>query len=393
MFNKSTPPNYITFEDPEVWRIICGRYGDTNETVITEGENNTVNITVTLVQRRNTTVIKRTIISTQENVDNSQGDYTVGTTTEPVGITKRQCAAVTGFPDRFFLNNKTIVSFNELKYFTNLHEISYQCFDGCSNLTDIDLVNVTRYINCAFRNASKVVVHNFSAPTYLGSDAFQDSGITYIDYSNYTVVPTVAIKSKLVTVTLNPNTTSIPGSFLGCSNLENINVPDTVTNLGNMCFSGCNKIKLYKLPDSLKTTGYRIFGNCPNLLYAGFMNTDLTTFGGDLVRKGSATPKLIGITLPNTVTSVALANFVYTPKFLRCYATTPPTATNTVSGGSVRIFENIYVPDDSVDLYKAANIWSNYANIIHPMSQWTTDAQTNNWQDVQSGLVWDRVEE
>lgn len=31
MFNKSTPPNYITFEDPRVWEICAYRWGDTTE--------------------------------------------------------------------------------------------------------------------------------------------------------------------------------------------------------------------------------------------------------------------------------------------------------------------------------------------------------------------------
>lgn len=394
MLNRSTPPVYIPFEDPEVWRIICENYGDTNETVITEGENNTVNITVTLVQKRNRLVTKRTVISTQENVDNSQGTYTVGTTTEPVGITKKQCEAVTAFPSNFFKNNTDITSFMELKYFINMHTMSYDCFDGCTNLTDVDLSNVTDLRDYAFRYTSNLIVHNLGAVSSIGKESFRSSGITYIDLSNISVPQGIGY-SKLITVILNNNLTSLlQNLFYSCYNLENINLPDTITSIGDSCFAGCNKIKLYKLPDSLEYLGYRMFNGCNDLLYAGLMNTNLTTFRGDIVRKGAGTPKFIGLTLPATVTTLYLGNYYYTPDFLRCYATTPPTATDTVSGQSTpTTFKNIYVPDASVDLYKAADIWSKYADIIYPMSQWATDAQTNGWQDVQSGLVWDREEQ
>lgn len=42
------------------------------------------------------------------------------------------------------------------------------------------------------------------------------------------------------------------GAFYNISDLEDINLPDTITSVGDSCFYGCSKLKLNKLPDSLQ---------------------------------------------------------------------------------------------------------------------------------------------
>lgn len=399
MFNKSTPPAYVTFADPIVWTTMCERYGDYDEVVITDNGDDTVDIVTTYKSMRNGSLVKSVVTDTQTNVDNSGGTYTAGTTKRMIGISKRQCAAVTSFPNKVFKSNTSITSFDELIYFTSLHSIGEEWFDMCSNLESIDFSNITTLGKCCFRNCSKLVPKNMSYFTSVATSALNNTAIEYIDISNFSTLPVQAWFTgctKLVTVVLSPNITSIPNNyFLDCINLENVNLNDNITSIGSDVFQKNNKLKIYKLPNSLQSLGAQAFNNCSNLQYIGALNTALQTYGRDQVRKGSTgTPKLIGVTLPSTVTSVGLGNYAYTPKFLRVYATAVPTATDTVMGGSAGsgVFQNIYVPDSAVNDYKAANVWSTYASRIYPMSQWATDAQTNDWQDIQSAIVWDRNE-
>lgn len=76
------------------------------------------------------------------------------------------------------------------------------------------------------------------------------------------------------------------------------------------------------------------------------------------------------INIPSKVTT--FANYVFTGctglQIILCYPSTPPTI-------QAYTFQNVsgifYVPDESVDAYKAANRWSSFASRIHPLSEYT----------------------
>ena len=54
-------------------------------------------------------------------------------------------------------------------------------------------------------------------------------------------------------------------AFEGCSNLQTINLPDTITTIGGSCFRNCTKINNVKLPSNLKTLNGQTFAGCTNL--------------------------------------------------------------------------------------------------------------------------------
>ena len=99
------------------------------------------------------------------------------------------------------------------------------------------------------------------------------------------------------------------------------------------------------IPDSVTKIGDCAFGNC----------VGLTT-----------------ITIPDSVTEVSCYAFEYCSHLTSvfCERTTPPTAN--FYGDSWDAFENnaadrkIYVPTDSVDAYKSADGWKEYADSIEP---------------------------
>lgn len=126
MYNKSLPPAYLAFAGNEIWTRLCCAFGDFEETAVTVNADETVNITTSFVSMKNTSETKRIVLSTQTNVDNTGGTYTEGTTKTPVGITMKQCAAVTDFRRSFYpVLTDTPLSgtepFNEFKYFSGFN--------------------------------------------------------------------------------------------------------------------------------------------------------------------------------------------------------------------------------------------------------------------------------
>lgn len=150
MYNKAVPPTYLTFEDAEAWRLCCINWGDYNETVITAGDNNTVDIVVTFKSKLNNTIKKSIIIDTQEGVDNSQGTYIEGTITEAIGITQKQCDAVTSWGTVF--RYTTAVSLNDLAKFNNVASIANYAFADSPNLYSIVLPAKVTSINNNYGN-------------------------------------------------------------------------------------------------------------------------------------------------------------------------------------------------------------------------------------------------
>lgn len=257
MFNKSTPPNYLTFEDSTMWEYCCVHWGDYNETVITDNGNNTVNIVTTFKSMKNLTVKKSVVISEQNNVDNSQGTYTAGTTKEPVGITIKQCEAVTLFPHapQALTNLGSFTSFNEFKYFKNI---------------------TTSNVNNLF----------------------------------YGLRTLVSVECPPVTWTSNNGCYQW---FRDCAALRHLVLPK-VANYTNYCFSYCGAEELDFSENTRKIT------NFPR--------------GNDNL------------------------------KVIICRATTPPEMTAGQANAWPATLEHIYVPAESIDLYKAATVWSTKADLI-----------------------------
>jgi len=120
-----------------------------------------------------------------------------------IGITEDLAAEVTSLPS--FTDNTNITSFNELHYFTKVKTITANQFKGCTNLTSIDLSNITT----------------------LYENAFQSSGITHADLSNLkTIYGNEQFKNctSLIDIVYPSNTYVSNGMFYGCTNLTSIGV-------------------------------------------------------------------------------------------------------------------------------------------------------------------------
>ena len=226
-------------------------------------------------------------------------------------VSIEEAAAVTDI-GTLFQSNTSITSFDEFKYFTGVQTLGV-AFNGCSNLTSICLPP-------------------------------------------------------------NINTTIADGCFANCTNLRTVDLNlYSKWGLGKL-FNGADYIEFKVNPESTFYVNDGVLFNKPD--------NSLVFFS-----KGKITPKykvpngttgvwgwafsysyIEEIDFPDTITT--LDSFAYNAKGLKTLifrSVNPPSFSR---GGQINISCPIYVPNESVDLYKTVEGWSRYADRIKPLSEY-----------------------
>ena len=223
---------------------------------------------------------------------------------------------------------------------------------------------------------------------------------------------------RLTSVTIGNSVTTIGGSaFIGCSGLTSVTIPDGVTTIGSHAFEYCSSLTSITIPDSVTAIGDNPFYGCLDLtaFYGKFASDDnrslivdgvLNSFAigcgateytipdgvseigygafyscrsltsitipdgvttiGDSAFNNCDGPR--SITIPNSVTTIGNSAFAWGRlTSLYCSATTPPNmGSNVFYNSDIRSLTDIYVPRASVEAYKTAENWSEYADLIQP---------------------------
>ena len=197
---------------------------------------------------------------------------------------------------------------------------------------------------------------------------------------------------SLTSVTIPDSVTEIGiQAFGSCTSLTSITIPDSVTEIGNYAFTYCSSLESVTIGNSVTSIGDRAFISCPSLkaFYGKFASADNRCLIVDGVLDSFATgcgateykipdsvtsiedgafygcTSLTSVTIPDSVTKIEDWAFGDCESLTNVYCkpTTPPTGGNYMFSGNAS-GRKIYVPRNSINAYKSASYWSNYASDI-----------------------------
>ena len=292
--------------------------------------------------------------------------------------------------------------------------IGWYAFSGCSNLSSIEISSgVTTIGNSAFFDCSSLTSVNIpDSVTSIGGYAFSNC-------------------SSLTSVTIGSGVTNIYRlAFASCRSLISVTIPNNVTDIWDYAFNHCRSLTsitcLATTPPFLASNVFDDTNNCPIYVPAESVDayktatnwsryasriTCVPTFEGkwlatysngdtssaecdssSAITSGEITKEnLVQIEIGDCVTSIGYNAFshcgslrnatigenvtsigsnafydCYSLESITCHATTPP-----AFGSNMLSSTNncpIYVPEESVNTYKAAIGWRDYASRIQPIT-------------------------
>ena len=182
-----------------------------------------------------------------------------------------------------------------LSWPSNLQSIGSEAFMNCINLKEIpNFLNINKidreaFINCNLlgtRGENNIInaIRN-SKMTFIGNEVFKDCVNLIGEYLgeilnssgtkiNIIGAPFVGTKVNLARkLDFNGKTSILANEYQGTTKfvdnsgneITQINIPDTVTSIGNNAFSGCTSITSVNIPNSVTRIGSYCFSSCTSL--------------------------------------------------------------------------------------------------------------------------------
>ena len=161
--------------------------------------------------------------------------------------------SVTSIGNKAFSGCSGLTSIEIPESVTNIGEYA---FSNCSSLTNIEIPDSVTYISSnVFSGCNSLV--SISLP-FIG-ECLKNPSNTSFSYF-FETVPT-----SLKNVEITNGTSVATNSFSGCSSLETIKIPNTITSIGNYAFRGCTNLKDFIIPKSVTKIGSGAFKACTSL--------------------------------------------------------------------------------------------------------------------------------
>ena len=246
--------------------------------------------------------------------------------------------------------------------------IGNNAFEYCSSLTSVTIPNsVTSIGDNAFYNCNKLTSITIpNSVTTIGGWAFYDcyslTSVTIPD--SVTTIGSYAFYdcNKLTSVTIGDSVTTIGGNaFAYCRSLTSITIPDSVTSIGGSAFENCSNLTSVTIGAGLNYLNWDLFAGCTSLTSV-VIPDNITSISGSAFEGCSALERVeIGAGIKE-ISDYAF-RYCYILNDISVKAVTPPTITS-LSFGDIGTNPTFRVPNVSVEVYKVAEYWSDYANMI-----------------------------
>lgn len=319
-------------------------------------------------------------------------------------------------------------SLNNVNIPNSVTTIGVCAFQGCHSLTSIIIPNsVTFLANSSFRDCTNLVsikINNSMSSiepltfhgcyrlsnvdfgnniTSIGNNAFEGCSalkIVTIPNSVTSIAKEAFFKcSSLDSLSLGNSVLYIgEAAFRDCTSLTNVIIPNSVTTIARYVFYGCTNLKSIAMGNSVSSIGRTTFYDCTNL--SKVIISDIDSWCRIKFEKSTGNPlmyayrlflndneitdleipstlstienysfyngiNLTSVRIPSTITSIGDYTFYYCSNINRvtCLAATPPTISSTTFTSNL-IPDTLYVPFNSVELYRNHQYWGMFKNIL-----------------------------
>lgn len=184
-----------------------------------------------------------------------------------------QTYTVVSIGDNAFCNNSTRYCIAEVIFPDTIESIGENAFANCNNITKLELPeNLKEIGNGAFYRYSaggELVIPE--SVTRIGKEAFcYNMNITSLVIKNPNIVygsSVFANNTQLTSVKLPEGMFSLGDTYFlyGCTNLTEINLPESLTSIPASAFSGCAGLSEIQIPASVNNIGASAFYGCTGL--------------------------------------------------------------------------------------------------------------------------------
>lgn len=225
-------------------------------------------------------------------------------------------------------------------------DMRYRCFFGCLRIESVDIDNLETIYDETFRNCTSLKSVQFSRNIKtIRQRAFQNTAIENLDLSYAEGLEigqyAFADMSSLKNLSL-PNTCTLVGGCFQNTGIQTLIIKAGTTFLYGNQFYACKELTYVEVEEGVTSIPQNCFGFAVKLKTIIFPST-ITEVGQDVLHGNGWLSTLI------------------------CKAIVPPTVTGSGYIG-YGPFNVMYVPDESVDAYKATPGWSNHVSQIKPLS-------------------------
>lgn len=211
------------------------------------------------------------------------------------------------------------------------------------------------YYNIIDGDKLSVTYMSYSTTYYVGNTQYSLYGVDCYNYNNkykndVTIPETVTYDGTTYTVTYIENY-----AFANCYTLTNVSIPNTVTSIGNYAFYGCSGLKSIIIPNSVVDIGDYAFRYCSGISYVTI--PDFVINIGNYAFANCT--KLCSVIIGRSVNSIGVAFGSCPLLSITCLGTIPPSAGGFPNTSTAKL----YVPKESVELYRTTSSWNYFTNV------------------------------